>query len=174
MAGLAVLLIGGLGLTGCAAQTGSVTHVAAKNTAVAVAPSPSYTPGTEGGAPFWSGTDKTVTATCVVMSLIETNLSNAESLKADGSITPASYAVVLNTFSSDLDVIGGDPGYGLQPEIMALIAATAPASKTLAGSSFDAHGDAFVAPMSEVTTACNTNGSPLHDMDATNPYPNKP
>jgi len=66
-----------------------------------------------------------------------------------------------------------DP-YGLQPEIMALTAATAPASTTLAGSSFDPHGDAFLAPMSHLTTACNTNGSPLHDMDATNPYPNKP
>ena len=63
---------------------------------------------------------------------------------------------------------------GLQPEIMALIAATAPASTTLAGSSFDPHGDAFLAPMSQLTTACNTNGSPLHEMDATNPYPNKP
>ena len=57
--------------------------------------------------------DKTVTATCVVMSLIETNLSNAGSLKADGSITPASFAVVLNTFSSDLTVIASDQGYGL-------------------------------------------------------------
>ena len=51
MAGLVVLLIGGLGLAGCGEQTASVTHVAAKNTAVTVAPSPSYTPALRAGLP---------------------------------------------------------------------------------------------------------------------------
>jgi hypothetical protein len=170
---IATLVFVGLALSGCTGQTGPSATVVPTATA-AVVPSPRYTPGTEGGAPSWGGTDKTVTATCVVMSLIDTNLSNAEALFSDGSITAASHATVLNTVSSDLEVVAGDPGYGLQPQISALIAATAPTSKTLAGTSFDPHANTFLTPMSETTQACQANGSPLAIRDATNPYPNKP
>jgi hypothetical protein len=83
-------------------------------------------------------------------------------------------SAVLNTISSDLYVAYKVPGYALQPEIADILAFTSPASGTLGGEFFDPEAKRFVDPMTRVSKACASNGSPVAIFDATSARPDKP
>jgi hypothetical protein len=138
--------------------------------------SPKPAPTASSAAPesAFVGTSGDVAASCAVLSIIVTNVSNAQSLFADGTISQGAYSTVLNTVYSDLQVIDGAPGFALQPEIAGLVEVTRPASGTLGGASFDAQSPDFLALRGKVSQACATNGSPIGIMDATSARPDKP
>ena len=107
------------------------------------------------------GFDPKVGATCGVLSVIETNLYNAQVKHAGGSVNDSSYATILNTVTPDLLVIDGLAGYHLQDEIKNLTAAIKSSPAKLAGADFDPESDIFTSAIGRVTQKCSENDSPI-------------
>lgn len=159
-AALAFVLAGtGMGLlSGC----GAVSPPSSPSASVSA--SRPYTTATSrpGGDPApGMGFDQKVGATCGVLSVIETNLFDAQAEHSGGSVDDASYAVIINTVTPDLLVIDGLAGYHLQDEIKNLTAAIKTSPATIAGADFDPESEVFTSAMGLMSQKCGANDSPI-------------
>jgi hypothetical protein len=113
------------------------------------------------------GFDTKVGATCGVLSIIDTNLYNARTGHAAGTVSDASYATIINTVVPDLLVIDGLAGYHLQGEIKNLNSAITKSPATLVGADFDPESDAFTSAFGRANQKCEANDSPTRTISTT-------
>jgi hypothetical protein len=141
-------------LSGCVAASPSATPPSTR---------PYTTPTSlPGGDPApGMGFDTKVGATCGVLSIIDTNLYNARTGHAAGTVSDASYATIINTVVPDLLVIDGLAGYHLQDEIKNLNSAITKSPATLVGAGFDPQSDTFTSAFRRAEQKCQENDSPM-------------